>query len=157
LTLLAGPRPGNRSRRTRTRARMVPRRPPAPPVPVRRLHDSAARPASASHRRSTSPRGHWMLVSLVIFVFAVGLVIEGYTHGVLGENSADEPAAAPKAAAAPAAVTGGGPVVQVTGSQVTSYSLPTRTAVLTFDDGPDPAWTPRVLAVLHRYRVPATF
>jgi len=98
-----------------------------------------------------------MLVSLVIFVFAVGLLIEGYTHGVLGENSADKPAAAPKAAAAPAAVTGGGPVVQVTGSRETSYSLPPRTAVLTFDDGPDPTWTPRILAVLRRYQVPATF
>jgi peptidoglycan/xylan/chitin deacetylase (PgdA/CDA1 family) len=28
---------------------------------------------------------------------------------------------------------------------------------LTFDDGPDPTWTPKVLAVLQRYGVPATF
>jgi peptidoglycan/xylan/chitin deacetylase (PgdA/CDA1 family) len=28
---------------------------------------------------------------------------------------------------------------------------------LTFDDGPDPRWTPRVLALLRRYRVKATF
>jgi len=28
---------------------------------------------------------------------------------------------------------------------------------LTFDDGPDPAWTPRVLTVLERLHVPATF
>ena len=92
-----------------------------------------------------------------MFVFAVGLLIEGYTHGVLGENSADEPAATPKAAAAPAAVTGGGPVIQVTGSRETSYALPARTVALSFDDGPDPAWTPRILAVLRRYHVPATF
>jgi len=92
-----------------------------------------------------------------MFVFAIGLVIEGYTHGVLGENSADEPAAAPKAAAAPAAITGGGPVVQVTGLRATSYSLPARTAVLTFDDGPDPTWTPKILTVLRQYHVPATF
>jgi len=112
---------------------------------------------AASHRRGTSPRGHWILVSLVMFVFAVGLVIEGYTHGVLGENSAYAPASGAKAAPAPAAVTGGGPIVQVTGSRVTSYSLPARTVALTFDDGPDPAWTPKILAVLHRYHVPATF
>jgi len=30
-------------------------------------------------------------------------------------------------------------------------------AALTFDDGPDPRWTPQVLAILRRYRVPATF
>jgi cellulose synthase/poly-beta-1,6-N-acetylglucosamine synthase-like glycosyltransferase/peptidoglycan/xylan/chitin deacetylase (PgdA/CDA1 family) len=98
-----------------------------------------------------------VVVSLVMFVFAIGLLIEGYTHGVLGENSADEPPPAPHAAAAPSAVIGGGPVIKVTGSRVRSYSMPVRTVALTFDDGPDPAWTPRVLAVLRRYRVPATF
>jgi peptidoglycan/xylan/chitin deacetylase (PgdA/CDA1 family) len=34
--------------------------------------------------------------------------------------------------------------------------VPDRTVALTFEDGPS-AWTPRVLAVLERYRVPATF
>ena len=28
---------------------------------------------------------------------------------------------------------------------------------LTFDDGPDPQWTPQILDILHRYHVPATF
>lgn len=28
---------------------------------------------------------------------------------------------------------------------------------LTFDDGPDPSWTPRILALLRRYQVKATF
>jgi cellulose synthase/poly-beta-1,6-N-acetylglucosamine synthase-like glycosyltransferase/peptidoglycan/xylan/chitin deacetylase (PgdA/CDA1 family) len=98
-----------------------------------------------------------VVVSLVMLVFAIGLLIEGYTHGVLGENSADEPPPAPHAAAAPSAVIGGGPVIKVTGSRVRSYSMPARTVALTFDDGPDPTWTPRVLAVLRRYRVPATF
>ncbi|MGB2756249.1 MAG: polysaccharide deacetylase family protein [Acidimicrobiia bacterium] len=32
-----------------------------------------------------------------------------------------------------------------------------RVVALTFDDGPDPTWTPQVLAVLSRYGVPATF
>jgi cellulose synthase/poly-beta-1,6-N-acetylglucosamine synthase-like glycosyltransferase/peptidoglycan/xylan/chitin deacetylase (PgdA/CDA1 family) len=98
-----------------------------------------------------------VLVSLVMFVFAAGLLIEGYTRGVLGENSADEPRPGPHTAAAPSAVTGGGPVIEVTGAHVRSYSMPARTVALTFDDGPDPTWTPRILAVLRRYRVPATF
>lgn len=34
---------------------------------------------------------------------------------------------------------------------------PDRTIVLTFDDGPDPHWTPDILAVLRKYRVPGTF
>src|SRR5215469_5693303 len=92
-----------------------------------------------------------------MLVFAVGLLVEGYTRGVLGENSADQPRPGPHAAAAPTAVTGGGPVIEMTGSHVRSYSMPARTVALTFDDGPDPAWTPKILAVLRRYRVPATF
>ncbi|MGE7385234.1 polysaccharide deacetylase family protein [Streptomyces sp. NPDC004126] len=31
------------------------------------------------------------------------------------------------------------------------------TVALTFDDGPDPAWTPQILRVLHEKQVPATF
>ena len=138
---------------------MAPRRvlAPRPVSPPRQRGGTPARPASSSHRRRAAPRGHWILVGLLMFVFAVGLVIEGYTHGVLGENSADEPSAAARAASAPAAVAGGGPVIGVSGSRATSYALPARTAALTFDDGPDPTWTPKILAVLHRYHVPATF
>ncbi len=32
-----------------------------------------------------------------------------------------------------------------------------RKIALTFDDGPDPRWTPQILDILHRYHVPATF
>jgi cellulose synthase/poly-beta-1,6-N-acetylglucosamine synthase-like glycosyltransferase/peptidoglycan/xylan/chitin deacetylase (PgdA/CDA1 family) len=110
-----------------------------------------------SHRKNRTPRGHWLLVSLLIFVFAVGLLIEGYTHGVLGENSADEPAATPNAPAAPASVTNGGPVITVVNGQPRSYQIPRKTVILSFDDGPDPTWTPRILAVLKRYHVPANF
>jgi len=34
---------------------------------------------------------------------------------------------------------------------------PFRKIALTFDDGPDPRWTPQILDILHRYHVPATF
>jgi cellulose synthase/poly-beta-1,6-N-acetylglucosamine synthase-like glycosyltransferase/peptidoglycan/xylan/chitin deacetylase (PgdA/CDA1 family) len=84
------------------------------------------------------------------------LLIEGYTHGVLGENSADEPQTG-RQAAAPATVLDGGPVIDASGPRERSYSMPPRTVALTFDDGPDPDWTPKVLAVLRRYHVPATF
>ena len=43
----------------------------------------------------------------------------------------------------------------------TSYPAPTGlrpgTVALTFDDGPDPVWTPQILAILRRYGVHATF
>jgi cellulose synthase/poly-beta-1,6-N-acetylglucosamine synthase-like glycosyltransferase/peptidoglycan/xylan/chitin deacetylase (PgdA/CDA1 family) len=114
-------------------------------------------PKLAGHRRDRTPRGHWLLVSLLLFVFALGLLIEGYTHGVVGENSADEPPVTTHAQAAPASVTDGGPVITVVNGKPHSFRIPPKTAVLSFDDGPDPNWTPRVLAILNRYQVPATF
>jgi cellulose synthase/poly-beta-1,6-N-acetylglucosamine synthase-like glycosyltransferase/peptidoglycan/xylan/chitin deacetylase (PgdA/CDA1 family) len=92
-----------------------------------------------------------------MLVFAGGLMVEGYTRGVLGENSSTEPSPGRHTAAAPAAVTSGGPVIRMAGSRPRSYTMPARTVALTFDDGPDPTWTPRILAVLRHYRVPGTF
>jgi cellulose synthase/poly-beta-1,6-N-acetylglucosamine synthase-like glycosyltransferase/peptidoglycan/xylan/chitin deacetylase (PgdA/CDA1 family) len=119
-----------------------------------------ARPRSARRGGSRTPRGHWPLVSLVIVVFILGLLIEGVTHGVLGENAADEPTVGRGAALGPASVMGGGPVIAPVGGpggSPISYQIPPKTAILSFDDGPDPTWTPRILAVLREYHVPANF
>ena len=92
-----------------------------------------------------------------MLVISVGLLVEGYTHGVLGESSSTNPAAAPGAQAAPGTVTNGGPVINAAGARPGSYSMPPRTIALTFDDGPDPGWTPKILAILVRFHVRATF
>ncbi|MEV0155648.1 glycosyltransferase [Micromonospora sp. NPDC050686] len=59
--------------------------------------------------------------------------------------------------AVPVDILDGGPVLDVRGEQPRSYRLPAKTIALTFDDGPDPAWTPQVLDVLRRHRAAATF
>jgi len=88
-------------------------------------------------------------------VFAIALTVEGYTHGVLGES--------PRTASligvhGPSEPPFAGPIIDATGSgHAFSYSMPRRTVALTFDDGPSPVWTPKILAVLRRYHVPATF
>ncbi len=115
------------------------------------------RRGSARHSRTRSPRGPWALVSLVLIVSATGLLVEGYTHGVLGETSQSIAQAASSGPAAPSAVTGAGPLINATGPRPYGYAMPARTVALTFDDGPDPAWTPQILAILRRFGVPATF
>ena len=46
----------------------------------------------------------------------------------------------------------------VAGSELTSgFAMPPGTVALTFDDGPDPVWTPKVLDELDRLGVKATF
>ncbi|WP_405941271.1 bifunctional polysaccharide deacetylase/glycosyltransferase family 2 protein [Streptomyces sp. NBC_00207] len=54
----------------------------------------------------------------------------------------------------------GGPVIDARGAKnehPVSYHIPDRTAVLSFDDGPSPQWTPKILEVLAARNVRADF
>ncbi|GAA0347315.1 bifunctional polysaccharide deacetylase/glycosyltransferase family 2 protein [Streptomyces blastmyceticus] len=57
----------------------------------------------------------------------------------------------------PHSVSGGGPVVDTRYGPPVSLGVRPGTVALTFDDGPDPVWTPRILRLLAAKRVPATF
>ena len=57
----------------------------------------------------------------------------------------------------PESIRNGGPIIDTTKGAVKSYRLPSKTIALTFDDGPDPKWTPEVLQVLRKYQVQGTF
>ncbi len=57
----------------------------------------------------------------------------------------------------PAVISDGGPVIDLTSGRLDSLVMPPKTVALTFDDGPDPEWTPQVLAELAKYHVPGTF
>ena len=59
--------------------------------------------------------------------------------------------------AVPASILEGGPGLGSDRGVVRSYQPAPRTIALTFDDGPDPEWTPRILAVLSKYGVHGTF
>ncbi len=119
--------------------------------------EATAKPAQPRHRRPRPPRGHWAFVGLVLLVTATGLAVEGYTHGVLGETIQTVGNSSSSGPAGPASLLNGGPVISATGQRPYSYRMPSRTVALTFDDGPDPVWTPAILAILSRDHVPATF
>jgi cellulose synthase/poly-beta-1,6-N-acetylglucosamine synthase-like glycosyltransferase/peptidoglycan/xylan/chitin deacetylase (PgdA/CDA1 family) len=87
-------------------------------------------------------------------VFAAALVVEGYTRGVIGESPKTANLIGAHGSPGP---TFTGPVINATGRRAYSYRMPAKTVALTFDDGPSPTWTPKILAVLRRYHVPATF
>ncbi|MFC6065491.1 bifunctional polysaccharide deacetylase/glycosyltransferase family 2 protein [Streptomyces ochraceiscleroticus] len=57
----------------------------------------------------------------------------------------------------PTSIRQGGPVIDQEHGKLASRSLPPKTVVLSFDDGPDPSWTPKVLEVLRRHHVRADF
>ncbi|MCW0214164.1 MAG: glycosyltransferase [Pseudonocardia sp.] len=60
-------------------------------------------------------------------------------------------------ATVPETVLDGGTIVDGRQDPATSTRVPNNTIVLTFDDGPDPTWTPQILAVLRKHNVPGTF
>ncbi|MFF5230779.1 glycosyltransferase [Dactylosporangium sp. NPDC000521] len=98
-----------------------------------------------SHRASRAPRAHWLLLLLVMAVLLAELCLDGWVRGVPGA----EPSAAPGEL---------GPVLQVqTDGTVRSAGMPAGAVALTFDDGPDPRWTPLVLDALRRHHARATF
>ena len=96
-----------------------------------------------------------VLLVIVAVLLVNVLLIKAYTsqgHGSDGlktRNANDD--------SVPAAVRDGGPVLDPQQGEPRSYKMPSRTIALTFDDGPDPTWTPKVLAVLRKYRINATF
>ncbi len=104
-------------------------------------------------RRITPSR---VLTGVLASMFVLVLLVAGIANA-RGGNDAVGARPEGSTSAVPAFVSDGGPIVDATHGKVTSTQVPRGTIVLTFDDGPDPEWTPQVLAVLKKYQVQATF
>ncbi|HEX2312943.1 MAG TPA: glycosyltransferase, partial [Thermomonospora sp.] len=95
-------------------------------------------------------------VLLGALALAGALLLNGCAEGSVGESPGRAPASG-AGDAPPDAVRHGGAVLNLAGDAPRSVRPLPRTIALTFDDGPDPAWTPRLLEVLRRHRAQATF
>ncbi|MEV6904231.1 bifunctional polysaccharide deacetylase/glycosyltransferase family 2 protein [Amycolatopsis sp. NPDC051372] len=105
-------------------------------------------------RGAPAPRAHWFLL-IVVLAAVVGLLA---LHAVvLGEFHSDETAPQTTSSGVPDEVRTGGSLIDARNGSPDVRRPPDKTLALTFDDGPDPTWTPAVLAVLDRYHVKATF
>ncbi|MCW3015767.1 MAG: polysaccharide deacetylase [Solirubrobacterales bacterium] len=100
-----------------------------------------------------SPAGHWRLLAFCGLIVVVVLVFQGiatHTIGVTAEPKASTTAQTP--------LLGKRPIFSASGGHLRSIQPPPgRRIALTFDDGPDPRWTPQIAAVLRKAHVPATF
>lgn len=110
---------------------------------------TAGEPARARRRFVVRPRFVVAAVALIVVVNL--LVLEAYANArFVPDQRGGE--GGPQTTI-PQAVVDGGPIVGHRGT----YEMPARTIALTFDDGPDPIWSPQILDVLSRHGVPATF
>jgi cellulose synthase/poly-beta-1,6-N-acetylglucosamine synthase-like glycosyltransferase/peptidoglycan/xylan/chitin deacetylase (PgdA/CDA1 family) len=96
---------------------------------------------------------HWRLLGFCFFVAAVAILFEGIATHTVGASA--EPH---EALNGPAPLAHSRPILVAKGSHLVSLQPPPgRRVALTFDDGPDPKWTPKIAAILRREHVPATF
>ncbi|WP_371540384.1 bifunctional polysaccharide deacetylase/glycosyltransferase family 2 protein [Streptomyces sp. NBC_00466] len=97
------------------------------------------------------------LLPLLLLVALFGmLVMRGYVHSeIVADHRVRPPAATGDV---PGHILDGGPVIDARGKgEPTSLRIPGHRIVLTFDDGPDPEWTPKVLDELKKYHAHAVF
>ncbi|GAA3382306.1 glycosyltransferase [Cryptosporangium minutisporangium] len=96
-----------------------------------------------------------VVIVLLVFLCAV-LFLNAIATASVGASSTVHEAGSAKNV--PSEITGGGPVIDTTQGRTTaSFAMKANTIALTFDDGPDPTWTPKILDVLKKHDVDATF
>jgi cellulose synthase/poly-beta-1,6-N-acetylglucosamine synthase-like glycosyltransferase/peptidoglycan/xylan/chitin deacetylase (PgdA/CDA1 family) len=83
------------------------------------------------------------------------LLLRGYVHSEFLADHRVRPAAS--TSTVPERVLAGGPVLDARGERPVSHRVPDRKIVLTFDDGPDPEWTPKILDKLAQHDAHAVF
>ncbi|MFC7809496.1 bifunctional polysaccharide deacetylase/glycosyltransferase family 2 protein [Streptomyces olivaceus] len=131
----------------------TPTTPPSPPARGRRRAPS--RIGRAASRAAALQRPRVLLALLLLLALTCVMLLDGYLRAEVGGDERVRTGAS--ASDVPDDVLDGGPILTFPGGQATTVSVPDKTIVLTFDDGPDPTWTPQVLDILDEYDVPGTF
>ena len=82
-----------------------------------------------------------LLPSLLLAVLLAMLMLRGYVHSeILADHRVRPPVTTD---GVPERILGGGPVIDARGARISTVHIPRGKIVLTFDDGPDPTWTPK--------------
>ncbi|WP_405472649.1 glycosyltransferase [Streptomyces canus] len=120
----------------------------------RTRRQGAAPGAPDGSRRRRLPMRLLLPVLILVALMAM-LMLRGYVHSeILADHRIQSEASTDKV---PEKILDGGPVIDTRSGRATSLKMPDRRLVLTFDDGPDPTWTPKVLDVLEKHHAHAVF
>ncbi|MFE1292646.1 bifunctional polysaccharide deacetylase/glycosyltransferase family 2 protein [Streptomyces sp. NPDC058751] len=118
-----------------------------------RRRQSIARP-----RRLAAPPLRFFLPVAVLATLLALMVLRGMANNEVFHD--EKIATSVDKVTVPTSVLEGGPVVDARGDKndkPVNYTIPDKTVVLSFDDGPSPQWTPKILEVLKEKDVRADF
>ncbi|MER6159812.1 bifunctional polysaccharide deacetylase/glycosyltransferase family 2 protein [Streptomyces sp. NPDC001868] len=96
-----------------------------------------------------------ILALLLLLGLTSVMLLDGYLRAEVGGDQRVRTGAS--SGDVPDDILDGGPILTFRGGEARTQSVPDKTIALTFDDGPNPTWTPEILAVLEKYDIPATF
>ena len=94
---------------------------------------------------------------MLLVCLSTMLLLNGYTHHMFGAEPDGAVKSTGGSSTVPRSIVTGGPVIDAGPGVPRSVSPRARTIALTFDDGPDPVWTPKILDLLRAQKVHATF
>ncbi|MFI6490652.1 bifunctional polysaccharide deacetylase/glycosyltransferase family 2 protein [Streptomyces sp. NPDC050564] len=96
-----------------------------------------------------------ILALLLLLALVSVMLLDGYLRSEIGNDSRVRDGAAYDKV--PQKILDGGPLLTFNNGTAKTESVPNKTIVLTFDDGPTATWTPQVLKVLEDNDVEGTF
>ncbi|WP_327409175.1 glycosyltransferase [Streptomyces sp. NBC_01281] len=124
-------------------------------TPARGRRRAPSRMERAAGRAAAFQKPRVILALLLLLALTSVMLLDGYLRSEIGNDARVRDGAAYDKV--PSRILDGGPLLTFDHGTATTQSVPDRTIVLTFDDGPTATWTPQVLKVLEENDVDATF
>jgi cellulose synthase/poly-beta-1,6-N-acetylglucosamine synthase-like glycosyltransferase/peptidoglycan/xylan/chitin deacetylase (PgdA/CDA1 family) len=124
-------------------------------TPARRRRRAPTRIERVAGKAAALQKPRVILAGLLLLALTSVMLLDGYLRAEVGGDQRVRDGAS--ASKVPDEIINGGPIITFRGGQATTISVPDKTIALTFDDGPNPTYTPDVLKILDQYDVPATF
>ncbi|WP_406439298.1 glycosyltransferase [Streptomyces sp. NBC_00631] len=125
------------------------------PTSSRGRRRAPSRIERAAGRAAALQKPRVILALLLLLALTCVMLLDGYLRAEVGGDQRVRSGAS--SSKVPDKVLDGGPILTFRGGRATAVSVPSKTIALTFDDGPNPTYTPQVLKILKQYDVPATF
>ncbi|MFF7164584.1 bifunctional polysaccharide deacetylase/glycosyltransferase family 2 protein [Streptomyces sp. NPDC008086] len=124
-------------------------------TPSRRRRRAPSRIERVAGKAAALQKPRVILALLLLLALTSVMLLDGYLRAEVGGDQRVRTGAS--SSKVPDKILDGGPILTFRGGQATTVSVPDKTIALTFDDGPNPTWTPQVLKILEKYDIPATF